>query len=167
MKLMNEALTLSLRQNTDQLLKEISRFDYPAFNHRTSEEKWTAGEIAEHLLMFDIRLNSILRGESIPANRDPQENSKAMEERLTDKNRAFVAPDFLIPTSTAKDPGAMADRIIAERSNLLNFTRNADLSLLYPNAPHRFFGVLSAIEWINFLIHHTNRHIQQLALLTI
>lgn len=159
---MNEALALCVTENTELLIKEISRFDYPAFNHRNSEEKWTAGEISEHLLMFDIRLNSILHGESIPANRDPQENIRAMHVRFEDNRRKLTAPDFLVPRNTVKDPVLLTNKIISERTSLLNLIRTIDLSLLYHKAPIQFYGILSGIEWINFLLLHTIRHINQL-----
>ena len=31
-----------------------------------------------------------------------------------------------------------------------------------PDSPHQFYGVMSAIEWVQFLILHCNRHIEQL-----
>lgn len=164
-QLMNEALTLALRANTDQLLKELSRFDYPKFNQKPTDGGWTGGEIAEHLLLFDIRLNSILSDQTEASLRDPQEKIEEMDNRMSDRKNTIEAPAFLIPSTTSKDPAAMMDKIIVSRNQLIQATRNRELSLLLPNTPHRFFGVLSGIEWINFLIHHTNRHIKQLELL--
>jgi hypothetical protein len=162
---MNQALSIALRTNTDDLLKALSRFDYPAFNSKPSVGGWGAGEITEHLLLFDVRVNTVLSGNTVPADRDPQEKVNAFQERLADRENKIDAPPFLLPSGISQDPAALTDKILVERRKLSQSILETDLSLTYPDTPHRLFGVLTGIEWIQLLIHHCNRHLIQLAAL--
>ena len=159
---MNTALSIALRTNTDDLLKALSRFDYTAFNCKPSGGGWTAGEITEHLLLNDIRVNTVLSGKTFPTDRDPQEKVNAFQDRLADRENKIDAPAFLLPSEVAKDPIALTERILAERRKLNQVILDTDLSLIYPDSPHRLFGPLTGIEWVQFLIHHCNRHLIQL-----
>lgn len=163
--LMNAALTLALKENTYVLLKELSRFDYPSFNSKPDPHAWSAGEIAEHLLIFDLRLSSILSTEPSYMERDPQERIEQIADRLADRVNRLEAPAPLLPSGTAKDPEALYEKLSLSRNQLLQKCEESDLTLFFTATPHPILGVLSGVEWINFLIHHTNRHLQQLAAL--
>lgn len=160
--LMNKAMSVALRTNTDELVKAISRFDYPAFNSKPSGGGWTAGEIVEHLLLFDIRVNTVLSGKSVATNRDPQEKVNAFQDRLANRENKIDAPSFLLPSGISQNPVALADKILAERRKLTQAINETNLSLLYPDTPHRLFGTLNGNEWVQLLIHHCNRHLIQL-----
>ena len=158
---MNEAMALSIKENTDLLIQELSRFDYLALNHIPAFTKWSVGEIAEHVFLLDVYIITILRTESKSTQRDPQENIEAIVARLTDISQKFEAPNFLIPSTAPKNPQALIQKIINSRNELLNLTRDIDLTKVFPESPHPLYGIMSGIEWINFLIIHTNRHIKQ------
>ena len=160
--LMNQLMTIALRTNTDDLLKVLSRFDYPPFNQKPANGGWSAGEIAEHLLLFDIRVNTVLSGHSVPTTRDAQEKINTFQERLRDRENKIDAPPFLIPSDVAKDPAALIEKIIAERRKLNQAVIDTDLYLEFPETPHRLFGILTGVEWVQLLVHHCNRHIMQL-----
>ena len=159
---MNHLMTVALRTNTDDLLKELARFDYPSFNQKPGSGGWSAGEIAEHLLLFDIRVNTVLSGKSTPTTRDAQEKINMFQERLADRENKIDAPPFLMPSNVAKDPTALVEKIIAERRKLDQMITDTDLYLEYPDTPHRLFGTLTGVEWVQLLIHHCNRHLLQL-----
>lgn len=133
-------MSIALRTNTAELLKLLSRFDYPAFNKKPGNGGWSAGEIAEHLLLFAIRLNTVFAGNAVPVDRDPQEKQSVVQDRLIDRE----------------------NKIVAQRRKLNQTIIDMVLSLLLPNSPHRLFGPLTGIEWVQLLIHHCNRHLIQL-----
>jgi hypothetical protein len=162
LRLMNKVLSLALNKNTDDLVKVLSGFDYPAFNRKPAAGGWTAGEIAEHLLLFDIRVNTVLAEKSEETDRDPQDQVTAIRDRLIDRDNTIDAPPFLMPSDVAKDPIALRDKIVAERRKLNQALLDNNLSGLYIETPHRLFGPLTGIEWINLLIHHCNRHLIQI-----
>lgn len=162
LQLMNKLLTTALQKNIEALTKEISRFDYESFNRVSAAGGWTPGQVAEHLLLFDIRALTTLSGKTQPASRDPQEQIAAIQARLTNREQKIEAPPFLIPTDTSKDPAAMMDKLIAARRNLIQFVSDNDMNLLLPDMPHRFYGPLTGTEWMQLIVLHAERHILQL-----
>lgn len=78
---MNKVLSIALRTSTDDLLKPLSRFNYPAFSSKPSGGGWTAGEIVEHLLLLDIRVNTILSGKTISTESDPHQKVDAFQDK--------------------------------------------------------------------------------------
>jgi hypothetical protein len=161
-KLMNEALSLSLRTNTEILIRELSRFNYKNFNHKPTANAWSAGEIAEHLLLFDIRTETVFAGKTVASDRDPQQQVEAISTRLGNRENKIDAPAPLIPSATAKEPEALIEKIRKQRSVLMKLVEQMDLTRELPDFPHRLFGALTPIEWINLTILHCERHIKQL-----
>jgi len=162
LRLMNEVLSIALRENTDELLRELSRFDYNGFNHHPKEKAWSPGEIAEHLLLADLRTFKVLSGNSISSDRDPQELVTTFTTRLADRKNTIDAPQPLIPSLTIKDPEATRNKIAIQRKQLLLLVEEKDLTQLLPDTPHRLYGIMSGIEWIQFTILHCQRHLLQL-----
>lgn len=158
-------LSFSLQTNTDQLLGELSNFDYPAFNHRTEVSQWSAGEIAEHLLLFDIWLHFILQSTSENTQRDPQDKINIITASLANRLISLESPTELSPASIAKEPQELIKKISSGRRKLLELISHIDLTREYPGTPHPLFGVLSGVEWINFQILHTRRYLEQLEMI--
>ncbi|MES2328151.1 MAG: DinB family protein [Bacteroidota bacterium] len=159
---MNEAMMIALKENTNTLAKALSAFDYVHFNRHPADGGWTAGEIAEHLLLFDLRITNVFSGKTAPSDRDPQANINAMQDRMADRVNRIDAPTFLVPSTTAKDPVTLTQKILDQRCIISIMITDQDITVLLPDSPHRFYGIMSAVEWVQFLIHHCNRHIEQL-----
>ena len=157
-----KVLLTTLQENTDQLTKLLASFDFEAFNHKPANGGWSAGDIGEHILIFDIRLNTLLQDAKTPSGRDPHQQIKAIMDRLEDRENKIEAPEFLKPSGNTNDPVDIIEKIRAERAKVARFIEHNDLSLLNDKTPHRFFGTLTALEWIILVIQHTIRHLPQL-----
>ena len=158
----NSALAERYLQTTKELLQLIERFDNEVFNRKPSPDKWSAGEVAEHLLIFDIRLSDILKTAVHPTDRDTTEKVSTINTRVSNRANKIDAPPFLIPSTDAKSVSDMVEKIRAERSDIVAKIEKMDLSLHSKDFPHRLFGELTVYEWINLIDLHTRRHIAQL-----
>lgn len=139
----------------------LSAFDYESFNHSPALGEWTAGQIAEHLLLLDIRVKEILCNENEPPDR--QHVQKITDwSFLIDTSNKLNAPSFLIPSDTPKDPTALADKIILQRKTIAHTAEEMELDLPMTLSPHKKLGVLTGAEWIWFLIKHAEHHMQKL-----
>jgi hypothetical protein len=161
---MNDQLKEALQQNIENLTKELSRFDDQRFNQPPAAGGWTPAQIADHLLVIERRTIKVLSGKTeIPeAGRTPDAHVAAMEARLTDRINKIDAPPALVPSDRPKEKQELIDTLIAARQELINMVNQQDMHLLLPEFPHRLFGVLTGLEWTQFTILHTNRHIEQL-----
>lgn len=158
----NSTLAERFRKTTEELLQLIERFDNEGFNRKPSPDKWSAGEVAEHLLIFDIRLSDILKTATHPTDRDIAEKVPTVDTRVSNRENKIDAPPFLIPTADAKSVSAIAEKIRAERLQIGKLIGEIDLSLHSKEFPHRLFGELTAYEWINLIDLHSRRHMAQL-----
>lgn len=160
--MMTEFISDGLRLNTNELLKLLARFDYATFNKVPIGGGWSTGAIAEHLLLTDIRIGKVLIGKTETIERDSQDRISSIVERFRDNPDKIQASSFLYPSDVAKDPISLSEKILQERRKIVNIALQFNPNLTYPDAPHHDLGVLSGIEWINFLIFHTKRHMLQM-----
>lgn len=158
-------LAENFRVHTQELVELIERFDHTSFNQRPADNGWTAGEVAEHLLLFDIRLNQILGSLDQPAGRDPLAKVTEYTPRVTNRENKIDAPPFLVPSETEHTPSSMVEKILTERNKILKVVADKDMTLISTQYPHRFFGEMTGMEWINFIDMHTLRHMPQLVAL--
>ena len=158
----NTDLLKKFQATTEELVKLIERFDSQSFNRKPSEEKWSAGEVVEHLLIFDIRLNEILTTATQPTDRDLAEKLTAINARVSDRQNKIDAPPFLIPSNTGQSPEILSEKIQVERLKICTVIEKTDLSLHSKEFPHRLFGELTVYEWVNLVDTHTRRHMAQL-----
>ena len=158
----NKDLDRQFRKTTEELTQLIEQFDNETFNRKPSPEKWSAGEVAEHLLIFDIRLNLILETATHPSTRDITEKVPVFTARVSDRANKIDAPPFLVPSPGIKSPTSLVDKIRTERKKIFKAIEELDLSLHSKEFPHRLFGELTALEWINLVDVHAHRHMEQL-----
>ena len=158
----NTALVARYQTTTEELLQLIGRFDNESFNHKPSPDKWSAGEVTEHLLIFDLRLTDILKTAVHPTERDITEKNHTVTARVSNRANKIDAPPFLIPSADTKSPSILVEKIHTERMAISKVIERIDLSLHSKDFPHRLFGELTVYEWVNLIDLHTRRHMAQL-----
>ncbi len=163
---MMEATSTSLlnrfHSTTEQLIQLIEQFDATAFNRKPANDGWSAAEVTEHLLIFDARLNLILEDATQPADRDQEEQVAVFTPKVSDRKNKIEAPPFLIPSPGIKSKQVLIEKIIAERKKIFKAIEEKNLSLISKQFPHRFYGEMTAYEWLNLIDLHTKRHMEQL-----
>jgi hypothetical protein len=147
---------------TQQLTELIKKFDHETFNHKPADDKWSAGEVTEHLLIFDTRMNQILEDATHPTDRNISEKMEEMFPKVSDRKNKIDAPKFMIPSPGIKSSEELLEKIMAERDKIFKAIEEKDLSLHSKQFPHRFYGEMTAYEWLNLVDLHTKRHLEQL-----
>ncbi len=158
----NEQLAKQFSDSTKELVQLIEKFDNESFNRKPADGGWSAAEVAEHLLLFDTRLNKILETATHVTDRDIAEKEPIFIKRLGDRKNKIDAPPFLVPSTGIKSVSTLVDNIKAERSKITRTIEENDLSLHSKEFPHRFFGEMTVLEWIKFIDLHARRHMEQL-----
>ena len=123
---------------------------------------WSAGAIAEHLLLVEIAIARLLGTASVPCDRDPEKKVAWIRKQTLNRAQRIDAPPSLLPSDAPKDPDAFCGKIAAQRRELLQVISRQDLYRLYTEKHHRIYGPLTGIEWVSFLVYHCMRHIAQL-----
>lgn len=152
----------SFNKTTEDLAQLIERFDHETFNYKPLSDKWSAGEVVEHLLIFDKRLTMILADATHATDRAINEQVAVFAPRVTDRINKIVAPPFLIPTPGIKSAAELIQQIREERKKIVMTIEKQDLSLHSKEYPHRFYGEMTGLEWIKLIDLHARRHMEQL-----
>jgi hypothetical protein len=155
-----ENILADLQKNTQELVKSLERFSNEQFNQKPSAEQWSAANVAEHLLLIDRRINAGLV-EGSPATRQADLKLAPIKERLGNREVKLTAPEFIKPTEGLKDKEVMIRQIKEEREKMSNTIRALDPSENL-NMKHHALGEMTRMEWVYFIIHHTERHLRQL-----
>lgn len=159
---MSQILQNQWLANTDALLQTLSRFDASSFNTKRADGGWSAGDIAEHILLADKRFTIVLEGAASEATHEGGENVSKFTARLSDRANKLDAPPFLVPSENEKDKEGMIAEIRSERNRIAALIGSGNMNLVNYDAPHRLFGPMVSQEWIKFNILHTERHLKQL-----
>ncbi len=150
------------RSTTNELIALIESFDPASFNRKPANNGWSAGEVTEHLLIFDKRLTLIIESATHFTERDITEQVGVLTPRVTDRKTPIDAPPFLIPTPGNKSSDELVQDIRTERENILKTLEQKDLALHSKEYPHRFYGEMTVYEWITLIDLHARRHMEQL-----
>lgn len=150
-----------LNESTKELLSVIGKFPEERFNTRPSEEAWSAGQVAEHLIKVETGTIRLFSGPTEPADRDPEQKIRRIEEEFLNFDKKFRAGGPILPDDKPKDKKSVLDKLQDIRQRLASVVDLHDLTEICSGFEHRLFGTLTRVEWIYFNIIHTRRHLEQ------
>jgi len=158
----NELISM-LHENTACLVDLIEKYPLDSWNQPLGEGKWSAGEIAEHILLTDQVIHRLFSGPSVIAtDRIPMSKEKLIKEIFLDHSLKLKAFGPIVPASGDKNKQTLINGIRETRSALIDFLASSTTSELCMGFSHGKFGLLTKFEWIYFMIYHTQRHMIQM-----
>lgn len=156
-----DKLISDLDISTRQLLQQLSFFSDKGFNRQPPDNGWSAAQIGEHLLMLDVIAATVMSGETIPTNRPPDEKVTIIKTAMEDVTKR-IAPERVQPSTTGKDKLTLIKDIQQQRDSLKNIIGTTDITDACSSFKHPALGTLTKLEWLYFIIYHTQRHVEQL-----
>lgn len=155
-------LLAELDASTEGLLQTLQTFDDAGFNRQPSSTEWSPAGIAEHLLILDVIANKILRTEAVPSTRPSDSKAALIRQVMEDSGTKRVAPETVLPKGGEKKVSEMVAALRLQRDALKEAIQTTNLSEACTTRKHPALGTLTRLEWIHFIIHHTERHRQQM-----
>ncbi|MEO6404845.1 MAG: DinB family protein [Ferruginibacter sp.] len=146
----------------DDFLKTLSFFDASQINQVYFDDRWTAAQVADHVLKSLENIPRVLSGESIISDRDVFLHVSTIKSIFLDYTNKMQSPEFILPSNDPLDIKLLSDKLSAVKGELTNVSTNTDLSLLFTGFKFPGMGELSGYEWICFAACHTTRHCRQL-----
>jgi hypothetical protein len=144
---------------TALLTKAVALFTLEKFNEKPPG-KWGASQIMEHLVMTESSINNLL-GKSIgDAGKPPGKKLEMIHSVMVDDNNKYNAPEIFLPPGRFVELN-IVDRLAEIRNGLKEIISASNLDEMI-SIKHPGLGSLTRIEWIYFLIHHSNRHARQI-----
>ncbi|MCF0063096.1 DinB family protein [Dyadobacter chenwenxiniae] len=156
------ALIDQLDSTTQNFLEAINAFDEEEINEVPFEGSWTAGQVVEHILKSESGLPDMLLGDSSGTKRPVDANIAEIEQIFLDFSTKLKAPHFNIPSNGPHNKAELIAAFTKEREENRKVAAGHDLTLTATAFAFPGMGELTRWEWLNFVVCHSKRHINQL-----
>jgi hypothetical protein len=154
-----EVIFRELDTATALLKKAVASFTLEKFNEKPPG-KWGASQIMEHLLMTESSISKLLGKSSGEAGRPPGKKLDMINTVMGDDNNKYNAPEIFLPPGRFVEL-EVVDQVAEIRNGLKEIIAASNLDEMI-SIKHPGLGSLTRIEWVYFLIHHSNRHTRQI-----
>ncbi|MEO7263665.1 MAG: DinB family protein [Ferruginibacter sp.] len=159
---MQNQLVTEMEMAIEDFLKTLSYFDPSQINQAYFDDRWTAAQVADHVLKSLENISRVLSGESIISERNVMQQVSTIRPVLLDYNNKMQSPEFILPSNDTLDIKLLSNKLQEVQVELSKKVSDADLSVLFSGFKFPGWGSLSAYEWICFAACHTTRHCRQL-----
>lgn len=164
MELTQNNTQISEEVNTalSELIQQLSSFGEDEINIIPFEGSWTAGELAQHMIMSNGGFAELLVGPVKVTQRNPDQRIEDIKATFLDFNIKFKSPDFIDPPKADYKKGELMAALesIRKRINDAIVTLDVTKTCLAFEIP--VLGLLTRSEVLHFVLYHTQRHIHQL-----
>lgn len=159
-----DQLPLEFEKATQELIRELTAFDQEQINTVPSYGGWTAGQVGEHLFKSDSAILNALHGPVKETKRSPEENVEGINAAFLDFSTKMKSPDIIIPAGDVNhDKETLIMALKCNRDLMAKAIHSLDLSLTCTDpVMSGIVGEWTRLEYVNFVISHTHRHINQL-----
>lgn len=126
------------------------------------EGSWTAGHVAEHILMAESGIPETLLGSTAETQRPVGQYVPVIESIFLDFSAKYEAPEFIIPSDGPHNQQELLEAFTAERAEIRRIAAEEDLSLTCTDFEFPQIAALTRWEWLQFVLCHSIRHTRQL-----
>jgi hypothetical protein len=156
-----------LAETRAELLRIVEDFPANQFHVRPAEDRWSAAETLEHVLIVERRaLARIQATLQEPAPSSGRSQMEGRDEELLDRVRIrgvrVPAPPFVLPTG-GQDRTQLVSAFKEARQATAEFARATDADLRHHLARHPLFGEIDCYQWLSLIAAHSQRHCAQIA----
>lgn len=156
-KVINEAEgTLSALENL------FSNFNAKQVNEVPFADSWTAGQLANHLIMANGGFVEVINGPTTETSKPADIMVERIKGDFLNFNIKFDSPEFIYPENKDYDRAELLAKLKQIRSNVSDVLTKLDLTKTCTAFELPVYGFLTRLEAIYFIIYHTQRHTQQL-----
>ncbi len=132
--------------------------------HFKNDNQWNILEIIEHIYLTDRVIYTIISSASETRNSSLEiigdENLQKI--LVTNWKEKIKSPDILIPKGEMTNIMTLVNLFVNQRELLKEAVSKGKIIIDNRIFVHPFLGKMTVIDWVNFAIHHTQRHIQQI-----
>lgn len=158
---MNDKILADFTEVTDRFIGELNTFSAEEFNTKRNDGGWSAAQVGEHMNKSH-GLGALLRGTTTDTERDPAEFKPMLKETFLNFENKMQSPDFVVPEDRIYGKAELIRELSEKIADTKMAIRDLDLSLtctdfVLPQSPP-----FTRLEWVYFLVYHTERHWEQL-----
>ena len=159
----NKSFIIKLDKSTQDFLQIIKGCSSDCVLFK-NDNQWNILEIIEHIYLTDRVIYIIISGASETRNSSLEiigdENLQKI--LVTNWKEKIKSPDILIPKGEMTNIMTLVNLFVNQRELLKEAVSKGKIIIDNRIFVHPFLGKMTVIDWVNFAIHHTQRHIQQI-----
>jgi hypothetical protein len=159
---MKAELKQNIAETFSKLNAVLSSFSENEMNTIPFEGSWTAGQVANHLIMAMSGLPELCNGKTEKSLREPDEKIKNIKAIFLDFTIKMESPESLYPSEIECNKNSILLSLQKIKQDMLNIAETNDLTLTCLDFELPVFGKFTIYEWLSFALIHSQRHIQQL-----
>lgn len=159
---MKTELQANIVETFKKLNEILSKFSETEFNTVPYKGSWTAGQTVQHIILACSGYPDLFKGRTVKTIRKPDEYIRQLQGIFLDFNTKMGSPEFLKPEITDYSKNSLTLTLLKIESDLLLAAETYDLTLTCLDFELPGFEKFTILEWINFALIHTQRHINQL-----
>ncbi len=145
-----------------ELLQTLSSITQQQLNTVPFQGSWTAGQLAEHLILSNSGFAQIINGPVKETERAPDEKVKTIKANFLDFTAKAESPDFVKPKNIGHKKEELLHSLQDIKATIKEAIQTLDLSKTCLAFEIPVYGFLTRLEAMHFVIYHTQRHLQQL-----
>jgi|ERR1019366_9112855 uncharacterized damage-inducible protein DinB len=156
-----------IQDNTLVLFNSFNNLSQADVELKPSENVWSILEVLEHIFLINNAVLKVLTTLP-PAEKTENMLSELFGEQKINKllviNRSFkvAAPDFSNPKGSFKTTTDAKQNINSINDKIVNHINTNKIEQETHTIKHPILGEMTKVDWIHFMVSHTNRHILQI-----
>ena len=158
--------TKEIRKEIDatltELLEVFSSIDQDQINIVPFKGSWTAGQVAQHLVLSISAFVDLMKGPDKKTERPPDEKVEGIRKTFLDFSIKLKSPDFIVPEEKYYQKEDLLEILKSLKGELDKIIESADLEKTCTAFELPVIGYLTRLEGTYFVLYHTQRHIRQL-----
>ena len=146
-----------------QLKTFVEGLDKAKQSFKPNENRWNILEIGEHLIKVERGVVSLLFAPGGEKNPNKQHFSEDYLKTVgLDRSNKVSAPKPMIPSGTFEEMGSIIEKLLTNRQKLYEALQANTFELDVESAPHPRLGPMTKQDWVNFIVIHFERHLDQM-----
>ena len=157
-----EQILEDIDDSTKELIDILTSFPEKDFNTKLDENQWSAGEVADHLIILEGYINNVLAGKTKETERNWEDKIDWIKKGFLDFEKKYNAPGVIRPSENKQSKQDCINKVLATRKRFSELVDANDITVTCTDFVHKVFGELTITEMAYFNIYHTKRHIHQI-----
>lgn len=156
-------LLQDLDTNTTLFLDILDTIPDRKLHAKNDKTAWSIMEVAEHMLMMEETVCHALQGDTRPLDgRGPDAKLPQLESVFLDLQTRTQYRNPENSAVTYADVRKFAADFRANREDIKQALADKDIRQEFAGYEHPHFGFLTGLEWLHYLVVHTERHLHQI-----
>ncbi len=152
-----------LNETSNDILQAVKKCSDEQLNYKQGEN-WSILEIIEHLYLTDKIIYTIIYrpSETINSATEIVGKNAIQKAMIGQRDKKIKSPDIVNPKGEIKNLSILLDKFVSQRDTWKNDLLTDKILIDNRVHKHPVLGEMTISDWLNFAIHHSQRHFEQI-----